>query len=427
MKFNNNIDSAYESLHAHSDSAQVILLHPNSQYRSLIVAKLVQDPNVKTFYYALGDDDVNLQSFLEGFAHEMTNQHPTFGRHLYMLPQELYRNFEADLDRVLDTFVAEISELSDTPFLLILDEYDRSDDSSRINRFVELLTNRLPEHCKLLLNGRTLPRLPWMSFIAKRQAVILRDEQLVEKDFYGPHEHDTYQLQVYGLGPGFVSLDNENIDNWEGHLPRLLFFFALDRPIVTRAEICDAFWPDLDMDQAVNVFHVTKRRLHKALDRDVLLHTENYYQVNPELTIYYDIIEFVEALMEGRNPNTADRFEAYKRAADLYRGPFLQGHDEQWIVERREAMRAGYLEALTEMARTWIQRDRGELALRLYRQAIEEDYLRQDIHRELMLLYNQLGRRSEAVAHYQQLEKQLTEQKRELEPETKQTYAEIMA
>src|SRR4029077_14782627 len=85
-------------------------------------------------------------------------------------------------------------------------------------------------------------------------------------DFYNNQTESNARVEIFGLGPGTVMLDSEPIDSWEGHLPRLLFFFALDRPVVTRSEICQAFWPELNTDQAVNVFHVTKRRLHKALD-----------------------------------------------------------------------------------------------------------------------------------------------------------------
>jgi two-component SAPR family response regulator len=344
-----------------------------------------------------------------------------------MLPYELHQNFQLDMAQVLDTIVEEISELSDEPFVLIFDEYDRSDDANDINRFVEYLADRIPEHCTLVINSRTLPRLPWLAMIAKKQAVIIQDDQLIKQDIHGPHQHKNYNLEVFALGPGFVRLNGNQVDTWEGHLPRLLFFYALDRPVVTRAEICDAFWPNLDIDQAVNVFHVTKRRLHKALDLDVLLHIENYYQINPELTVYYDIVDFVETLMRGRYSEGEDQFSAWQHAVELYRGPFLQGHDETWIMDRRKAMRTGYLEAVMGMARTYVDRGKGETALKLYRSALDEDFSREDLHRELMLLYNELGRRGEAVAHFQQLEKAFNEQDVTLSPQTIEVYNNIMA
>jgi two-component SAPR family response regulator len=131
--------------------------------------------------------------------------------------------------------------------------------------------------------------------------------------------------------------------------------------------------------------------------------------------------------MRGRYSEGEDQFSAWQHAVELYRGPFLQGHDETWIMDRRKAMRTGYLEAVMGMARTYVDRGKGETALKLYRSALDEDFSREDLHRELMLLYNELGRRGEAVAHFQQLEKAFNEQDVTLSPQTIEVYNNIMA
>jgi DNA-binding SARP family transcriptional activator len=266
-----------------------------------------------------------------------------------------------------------------------------------------------------------------VSLIAQKKAVILHDEQVVESNFYDLRRDGATRLEVYALGPGYVLLNGRQIDTWEGHLPRLLFFFALDRPVVTRSEICQAFWPDLDNDQAVNVFHVTKRRLHKALDFDVLVHEGGYYRVNPEVAIYYDVMEFVGALVQGRSPEVQDKSAVWQQAIDLYRGPFLQGHSDKWIVERRADYQQGYLEALSEMARIRLEEGRQENALGLLLRAVGENDRYEPIHRQIMQLYASLGRRSEAAAHYQKLAEQLKLDGREPESETRALYASIMS
>jgi DNA-binding SARP family transcriptional activator len=293
--------------------------------------------------------------------------------------------------------------------------------------FVEKLVPRLPDHCKLVINSRTLPRLPWVSFIAQKQAVLLQDDQLIRRDFYDIEAAGKNKLDVFALGPGYILMDTQQIDSWEGHLPRLLFFFALDRPSITRSEICQAFWPELDTDQAVNVFHVTKRRLHKALDMDVLVHDGGYYRVNPDLAIHYDVMDFVQALMDGRNPENTNRVAAWQKAIELYRGPFLQGHNDSWILNRRKDFQAGYLEALTEMAHVRLAEDRPEHALGLFQRALAENSSRESIHREVMQLYTHLGRRSEAAAHYQRLADDLAKSGHQPSPETQALYDEIMS
>ncbi|HML20136.1 MAG TPA: bacterial transcriptional activator domain-containing protein [Aggregatilinea sp.] len=378
---------------------------------------------MRVFYYAMGPDDVNVQSFLSGITHDLANQHPTFGRHL----NQIHFESQPDHAELLEAFVQDVEELSDEPFLLILDEYDRTDSADDLQAFVEQAIVRLTPDSKLVINSRTLPRLPWVSLIAQRKAVVLEDDKVVATDFYDMKTDGANLLEVNALGPGYVLLNNQPVDTWEGHLPRLLFFFALDRPVVTRSEICQAFWPDLDNDQAVNVFHVTKRRLHKALDFDVLVHEGGYYRVNPDVSVNYDIMSFVGALVKGRSPETTDKAAAWQEAIDLYRGPFLQGHSDDWIMERRQEYQAGYLEALSEMARIRLDEGRQEHALGLLLRAVGENDRFEPIHRQIMQLYADLGRRSEAAGHYQKLVERLRSDGRAPEAETQALYQSIMS
>ncbi len=423
MRLHELIEQSYAAFQQQSSHARIILLHPHSRYRSVLVARLINAPDTTVFYYALGPDDISVDSFLSGITHDIANQSPTFGRHLHMLTPEA----ATDTRTLLDTFALDLAELSDQDFFLILDEYDRSDLADDVQMFIEQLVLRLPPNCKLVLNSRSLPRLPWVSMVAEGRAVLLDDSHIIRHDFYELPREGRNNLEVYALGPGYVMLDGKSIDTWEGHLPRLLFFFALDRPVITRSEICQAFWPDLDNDQAVNVFHVTKRRLHKALNMDVLIHDEGYYRVNPALGVDYDVMTFVGHLMDGRDENNANRMQSWQRAIDMYRGPFLQGHDDRWILSRRHDFQAGYLEALSSMAAVRLKEGRPEQALSLYQRALTENNSREDLHRAIMKLYTSLGRRSEAAAHYQKFVEELKGRKQAPTAETRSLYSEIMA
>lgn len=420
------IESSYHTLKQLQEP--VILLHPDSRYRSLLLARLMNDPSTCCFYYALDPDDINVHALVESMTRALSQQFPLFGRYLNLQPEAVFKHFGEHEELVMTTVQRELASLSDQPYYLLLDEYDRSDNASDIHRFIELLAEYLPPHCKLILNGRTLPRLPWIALVAKRKAVILKDTQKIERDFYGPTKLvPPFAVQAKTLGPGHVYVNDELIEDWEGHLPRLLLFFALDRPMVTRSEICYAFWPSLDSDQAVNVFHVTKRRLHKAVGHDVLVHHDNHYSINPALSVYYDAFEFVEALTEGRNPNTSNPIDAWKRAVALYGGPFLHGHDEKWIQERRSAYRVGYIEALMQVAHYWITKQRFEMAIRQYELAIQEAFDDPQPHIKLVELYTQLGRRSEAVAHLQRTESTYRAQGQPLPVALQQAYRQLLA
>ncbi len=423
MTLNSMVTGSYEAFNRYAAGASVVLLHPRSRYRSVLIARLLNDPDLQTLYYAMGPDDTSVPAFLAGLRHDLASQHPEFGHNLNLVGDQA-----RGMEPWLDALAADLSEWTSEPFLLILDEYDRSDSADDIQQFVEQLIPRLPPHGKIVLNSRTLPRLPWVSLLARNLAAILEDEHLVVSDFYDHRRHpDGIRLEVTALGPGYVSLDNQLITSWEGHLPRLLFFFALDRPTVTRSEICQAFWPDLDVDQAVNVFHVTKRRLHKALGEDVLVHIDGYYRVSPELTVIYDVIDFVGALVRGRTAPEHEKPQHWQEAINLYRGPFLQGHDDPWILARRADFLNGYMEAVIQMAEMRRAKGAMEHALRLYLRALQEDSGREDLHRRVMQLYADMGRRSEAAAHYQRLQREFKAARRKVSAETEDLYRSIMS
>lgn len=425
MSLQKLVAEAYATFQHYAEEAQIVLLHPDSRLRSMLVAHLLNIDTKPIFYYAMGPDDVNLAAFLDGFAHDLAEQNPTFGRHLY----QRWHTPKHDLDTLVQAFVADLAELHNEPYMLIMDEFDACGEADDIQVFWERVVRYLPAHCQLVVNGRSLPRMPWVSYIARRQAVILRDTDLITSDFYRlATENAGINLNTFAFGPGYVQKDDTAIDDWEGHLPRLLLFFVLDRPIVTRAEICGTFWPDLDADQAVNVFHVTKRRLHKALDFDVLVHQDGYYQINPDANVFYDIEEFTTNLIRGRLASSLQEGLPYwKAAVDAYKGPFLQGHTEGWIQERRSDFQAGYLEAMINIAKARLEEGREEQALALLLRAAGDNEIYEPLHCEIMKLYARLGRRSEVAAHYQKLIEVLKEQGTEPSAMTKQVYDEIMA
>jgi DNA-binding SARP family transcriptional activator len=156
------------------------------------------------------------------------------------------------------------------------------------------------------------------------------------------------------------------------------------------------------------------------------LHDGGYYRVNPELAIHYDVMDFVGTLMEGRDEENNNRMAAWAKAIDIYRGPFLQGHTDSWIVDRRADFRAGYLEALTEMAHIRLGEERLEHALGLFQRALAEDFSRENIHRDVMKLYAKMGRRSEAAAHYQRLTDELKKEGKTPSSDTQNLYQDIM-
>jgi len=271
--------------------------------------------------------------------------------------------------------------MNDPHILLIIDNFDHAEHTDDIQRFLEELAARLPKHCLLVVNGRTQPRFPWISLIAQTRAIIFEDGQLINQTFQTKPPNSFAELEIYAIGPGFVYMNGEHISKWEGHLPRLLLFFAVDRGVITRDNFHRAFWQDLDEIQATNVFHVTKCRLHRAVDMELLEHHGGNYCIRPGISIYYDAFEWTQALVAARDITNPDPAKAYERLLSLYRGSFLKGHDDAWILARRQDILVGYIEAVLFVAARQIEVYKSdplahnaalESAYQLYLAALEE-------------------------------------------------------
>src|SRR5258708_26702474 len=111
----------YETLWRHAEDGRVVLIHPESRYRTALVSRLLADPDISVFYYAVGTDDNDIQSFIAGFTHDMAEQAPTFGASINMVPLD----DTTDLTALLNGFTTDLDQLSSEPYLLLLDEFDR--------------------------------------------------------------------------------------------------------------------------------------------------------------------------------------------------------------------------------------------------------------------------------------------------------------
>lgn len=97
----------------------------------------------------------------------------------------------------------------------------------------------------------------------------------------------------------------------------------------------------------------------------------------------------------------------WARAVDLYRGEFLEGLAfrgtpfEDWLMAERERLRELALET---MARLLAQQRRAGATSQALRTALRLsalDPLQESVHRTLMRLYSELGRRGAALQQYQ--------------------------
>jgi two-component SAPR family response regulator len=407
-----------DAFRAKTDGRKLILLYPWSTYKNAFLAHIVNDPERDLIYYRL---PYMLPQSQIPFTDMLRHMHTSLSNEL--------ENFGHNLGSVIDTadpahcgtaLAADLSDYSQQrqrPVLLYMDEVDKtSQNDEQFRVFVMTLIDQIPEGVQVAISSRLLRYQPWYDLVASGKAIVLGTERRSNDVMYTVVDNPKPALEIYALGRGYAIVNGEEITNWDGALPRNLFFYFVDHKLVTRDQIFEVFWPKLTTKEATNVFHVTKRKISERITMKVVengnyeltQYGSGFYTPSDKVIRYYDVEEFEASIHKAMT--TVDEEEEnrlLRRAVDLYKGPFLQDGKMEWMVERRDELRQLYAQALIGMGRLCRHAGKDLDALGYFIRSLKETPEREDIHREVMSIYIENGMMDDARYQYHLLEQTL--------------------
>ena len=194
---------------------------------------------------------------------------------------------------------------------------------------------------------------------------------------------------------------------------KMLLAYLLLEParMHSRELLAGLFWGDLDQERARACLNTALWRLRRALELEdtpaetYLLANELEVGFNPHSQHWLDVQVFQEQV--GRILNRpvegldlAD-MQAFRQALELYQGDLLEGIYEDWVLRAREQMRLMYLNGLATLMQVYRREQAYEKGLQVGQQILALDPLREEIHREMMRLYQASGQRALAVRQYE--------------------------
>lgn len=207
-------------------------------------------------------------------------------------------------------------------------------------------------------------------------------------------------------------------------LSACLAYLAMARKPVPRAAITELLWGSHFEEQARQNFRQALARLRKAIGSDAIQADDQTVQLLPE-SAESDVRRF-EALVEDGS------IAALRAAAALLDGDLLAGIDlkepawEDWLSAERRRFGSIACDVLEKLGRMELEQRQPAEALRHAEASIRRDIFREDAHRLAIRAFAALGRRSEAMKHYQHLAERL---KQELgttpEAATRQAYDQV--
>ncbi|MCS6844837.1 MAG: bacterial transcriptional activator domain-containing protein, partial [Caldilineales bacterium] len=247
------------------------------------------------------------------------------------------------------------------------------------------------------------------------------------------------ELRACALGPTLVTVDGKPVpaSAWTYRKAYELFFYLLDRPKATKAEIGLDLWPDASPAQLRNYLHRSLHFIRQAIgDRERVRFANGAYEINRELPLWYDVAALEDGLQRAAALGHADALTPSQRAAaiallaeaaELWRGGFLANLDVgEWAILRREELRMAYLQGLLDLGRLCLLDRQYDQAAATYRRALAEDPYLELAQRELMRCLARQGERSQALRQYRELAGLLAaDLKAAPSPETTQLYERI--
>lgn len=189
-----------------------------------------------------------------------------------------------------------------------------------------------------------------------------------------------------------------------------------------RERLADLFWGDRPERRARRSLTTALWHIRRCLPtEDWLLSDVHSAQFDPQADLWLDVAEF-EALV------ARPELSCLQSAVALYRGDFLDGFYDDWVLNERYRLETLLSETL---ARLMVGLEVGgdhDSALAIGLRLLQHDPLREDAHRLAMRAFCRLGQRNAALEQYRRCQ-QLVQQELGAEPmaETAELYQAILA
>jgi DNA-binding SARP family transcriptional activator len=248
-------------------------------------------------------------------------------------------------------------------------------------------------------------------------------------------------LNVTLLGGASFAVDGAMIRPDLGPAARLLacYLFEFSGRVHRRERLADLFWGEAEPNKARAALNTAIWRIRKILQLgtsgaarhlvtigdDVILEHSQSIQVDTRQL--ENASRRVLKLGDGDHLTEQD-IQDIGAVVDGYGGPFLDGHDDDWILQERERLHCLFVRTAFGLMRAHATQREYESALDFGRRILAIDALRESIQRDVMLLLVLNGQRAEAIRTYERLVRLL---KSELDiepmPETKRLHSDILS
>lgn len=235
---------------------------------------------------------------------------------------------------------------------------------------------------------------------------------------------DRPDLTVRLLGPAEVYRDADNKippSAWKLRKALKVFCYlaASRNHRTTKDRLVDVVWGDARPLVIEKNFHPTISFLRRALNygrhvpKNFILCEAGAYMLNPTYRYDIDVEAFEETIRSARRRASSGDGEgalsSYESALALYRGPFLDEEDDDWIEAPRSHYEEIFHAALAEAGELHLRKGDPEAGLARLTELVERNPLDEEASVRLMAALGSRGRRGAVEKEFRRLEGALQE------------------
>ncbi len=209
---------------------------------------------------------------------------------------------------------------------------------------------------------------------------------------------------------------DRQVHGFESQKVRALFIYLACQTgrAFSRDHLAGLLWPEQEEDGARHALRQALYNLRSALPgkdgpNPPLLVSHSDIRINPAAGMWVDVQAFEEAIKRGAARDATDPHHL-ATAVQIYRGDFLAGFFvrdsssfEEWLIGEQERLREATVEALRTLIESYRRRGEYRFGLHYARRLVALEPLAEEPRRNLMRFYALTGRRSQALAEYEDL------------------------
>ena len=212
-------------------------------------------------------------------------------------------------------------------------------------------------------------------------------------------------LRLYFLGPLDIRYDDQPLPKPPTLKSQSLLAYLIlhrHRP-QPRDRLAGLFWGDRPERKARRSLATALWHIRRCLPQDYILSDPHTVQFDPQADLWLDVDEF-------ESYASHDDMARLQSAVTLYRGHFLDGFYDDWIINERYRLETLFCEVLARLMVVQEARGEHEAALSMALRLLDHDPLREDAHRLAMRAYGHLGQRNAALEQYRRCQEVVREE-----------------